>query len=266
MKHSLIAWKIVDVLRQCDNPRRAANKLAGVIGEVLRTESTHLFLCKRASLQDLASSGGSAASEVVDLARACIATLEDRSTADYFGCPLTIEGLPVGALVLGDSDPQDRSFLPVIRNLAALLLLACGGVWQDLLDLQDFHAVVRLERQRGQRTGLPFSLISLSAKDRQTLPPAAFQALRTWVRDVDTLGELDRNHTGVLLPDTEAAGARIAASRIMKLLQDKFDIAAEVSFIVVPPEVAEGDEEAVAEEETPLTPEGTQWTSVQDVC
>lgn len=267
MKHSLIAWKIVDVLRQSDDPRRASVKLANLVSQILGTDATHIFLSKRASLQDIASSGGSASSDAVEIARKCITTLDDQCAKNLFGTPLEVDGIPVGALVLDNSRPEDRAFLPVLRNLAGLLLMACGGTWQHLLDMQDFHAAVRQERQRSQRSARPFALLSISSKESKTLPPSAYTAVRNWVREVDVLGELDRQNTGVLLPDTDNEGARITATRVQRLLYEMLGLSTNVSFIVVPPNPAIVDDETVGEDEedgVALSLEGMPWTSVSE--
>lgn len=124
-----------------------------------------------------------------------------------------------------------RSLLQLRRFLqekaaAALLATRDPARRSSMVGLDVFHTFLRLEVQRADRYGFPVSLlaIGLDALPEESeswgkslesqLGPALAEALRSALRDIDLSVVLSPREMLVLMPHTDAGGARIAAERI----------------------------------------------------
>ncbi len=83
----------------------------------------------------------------------------------------------------------------------------------------EFDRAFQLERARTDRGGRPFSLVVfLPATERPDDPLPLVRVLRNRTRSTDIIGRLDRDRTGVLLPETPSAGAWTFAEDVLAAL------------------------------------------------
>jgi diguanylate cyclase (GGDEF)-like protein len=124
-----------------------------------------------------------------------------------------------------------RSLLQLRRFLqekAAAALLGARDASRriGMVGLDVFHTFLRLEVQRADRYGFPLSLLSIAVDPlpeeaaawgkslESQLGPALAEAMRSALRDIDLSVVLSHREILVLMPHTDASGARIAADRI----------------------------------------------------
>lgn len=86
-----------------------------------------------------------------------------------------------------------------------------------LLTKPDFHRALNVERERSDRSGLPFSILVFELKDSEISVEdlnifEEFLARR--LRATDSVGWLDRNHVGITMFNTASDGAGVLASEI----------------------------------------------------
>lgn len=88
----------------------------------------------------------------------------------------------------------------------------------DMHSVESLRFLVQRERFRADRTGRSFSLIALRFLDSPNAQPDSEQDLIQWLqqelRITDDVGRLDDGRFGIVLPETDAAGAEIVADRI----------------------------------------------------
>ncbi len=80
-----------------------------------------------------------------------------------------------------------------------------------------FRKVIDRERDRANRTGEIFSLVVVVLPEqtkRQKALATLGDTLSSRVRSIDAVGWLDQQHVGILLPETNSAGARKFAGKI----------------------------------------------------
>jgi lipopolysaccharide/colanic/teichoic acid biosynthesis glycosyltransferase len=95
-------------------------------------------------------------------------------------------------------------------------MLACmTQKWKRQTDdlipsVEEFQKILLRERSRADRSGLIFSILTISIehlKDSQISVPNLIQFILRRVRSTDTVGWFDGQNLGVLLPDTSETGA-----------------------------------------------------------
>lgn len=86
-----------------------------------------------------------------------------------------------------------------------------------LLSKEVFRRIVDRERDRANRTGEIFSLIVFLSQDSKDIEESLVllaDSLSHRMRSIDVVGWLDSTHVGVLLPETDSAGARLFVNKI----------------------------------------------------
>ncbi|MEM6674428.1 MAG: sugar transferase [Planctomycetota bacterium] len=90
------------------------------------------------------------------------------------------------------------------------------------LSASDFEAAYLRERSRANRSLRPFSVVTVATDPKkQDRQPIACEVLDAEKRCSDTLGRIDRRTLGLLLPDTDGAGAWCLADRIRSQLAER---------------------------------------------
>lgn len=80
-----------------------------------------------------------------------------------------------------------------------------------------FRKIIDRERDRANRTGEVFSMVVFvlpGNRESRNAPKLLSEALSTRVRSIDVTGWLDPQHVGILLPETNSAGAYKFANKI----------------------------------------------------
>lgn len=88
---------------------------------------------------------------------------------------------------------------------------------EPFLKKEVFRKVIDRERDRANRTGEFFSLVVFVLPDhseRQKTLTILNDILASRVRSIDAIGWFDHQHVGILLPETDSAGAQTFASKI----------------------------------------------------
>jgi lipopolysaccharide/colanic/teichoic acid biosynthesis glycosyltransferase len=95
------------------------------------------------------------------------------------------------------------------------------GSWVEVLPKREFLAQLRRERRRSDRSKAPLSLAILrsegAAGDGEVLQ-SVIAELSSSVRETDLVGHLGGSEVGVLLPETDDAGARTFAAKVARRL------------------------------------------------
>ncbi len=104
---------------------------------------------------------------------------------------------------------------------------------------EDFHRILGLERERSDRSGLPFSILvhelnnsSTSKDDLQLL----VNYLKHRLRATDSLGWLDGKHIGITLFNTSSAGAKVLAGDIHEKFKAEYRSPLKAKVFVYPDE------------------------------
>jgi len=103
----------------------------------------------------------------------------------------------------------------IVKNLRALL--KNKGTFLNIYSTKDFHAILKRERSRSDRTNHKFSLIvfDIGASDKDmTLARYLVDKINSRVRVADYVGWFDKGKIAVLLPDTSSQGAWMLADMI----------------------------------------------------
>ncbi len=95
------------------------------------------------------------------------------------------------------------------------------GSWVEVLPKREFLAQLRRERRRSDRSKAPLSLAILrsegAAGDGEVLQ-SVIAELSSTVRETDLVGHLGGSEVGVILPETDDAGARAFAAKVARRL------------------------------------------------
>lgn len=103
----------------------------------------------------------------------------------------------------------------------------CKAELEKVFDKPCFLEQLRVERYRAQRSGTPLSILLLT-QDKYSTSHISDQLkmLRTIIRETDSVGYIDQNTIGVLLPYTDQNGAKKIINKIMgSYINPQFSIA-----------------------------------------
>lgn len=141
--------------------------------------------------------------------------------------PLGDEGAPGrAALLLRDVTVRERIQRELEQAYAEVERLARTDPLTGLANRRHFMEALDLEVERSERYGRPLSVVALdmdhfkSVNDTHghgagdTVLQEAARALRSVCRDVDLAARLGGEELALLLPETDAAGARTVAERV----------------------------------------------------
>jgi hypothetical protein len=98
----------------------------------------------------------------------------------------------------------------------------------DILEHKRFARRIELERERCDRNGASFSVLTVkqeSRSDRWANWELFARVLRSQLRETDTIGEIAEDALAVLLPDTDRWGAERLAGRLQSNLDQERGVA-----------------------------------------
>jgi diguanylate cyclase (GGDEF)-like protein len=136
-------------------------------------------------------------------------------------------------LVLRDVTVRERMRQELERAYAEVERLAQTDPLTGLANRRHFMGVLAQEVERSERYGRPLSLVALDLDHFKAVNDAhghaagddvlreAARALRAVCRDVDLAARMGGEEFSLLLPETDAAGARIVAERVRERIAGK---------------------------------------------
>ena len=97
---------------------------------------------------------------------------------------------------------------------------------KEILEKSEFTELVRYERERSERTNRPFSLINIDFTKIKGNNNARFfkeiiKTIEPSIRILDRVGWIKKNTVGILLPETEIAGANFVSEKFKNKLKER---------------------------------------------
>ena len=112
---------------------------------------------------------------------------------------------------------RKNSKKPLIETLKESLT---NGLFSE----EQFHRILKIERERSDRSLHQFSLILIDLEyleNNRSLNHGALDKIINRVREIDEIGLYDRSHIGILLPYTTGEGAHKLVENLVATLELK---------------------------------------------
>ena len=96
---------------------------------------------------------------------------------------------------------------------------------EKILEKLEFTELVCYERERSERTNRPFSLINIDftktkGKTNARVFKEIIKTIKPSIRFLDRVGWIKKDTIGVLLPETQIAGAKFASEKFKNKLKE----------------------------------------------
>ena len=130
---------------------------------------------------------------------------------------------------------------------------------KEILEKSEFTELVRYERERSERTNRPFSLINIDftkikGKNNARVFKEIIKTIEPSIRILDRVGWIKKNTVGILLPETQIAGAQFVSEKFKNKLKERLGEESSLLDFVVStyPGIPDFDEKNIHSNETKI--------------